>query len=167
MENTKESFVMYGSFLSAAEKALSLEDIARFVLFLRDYALKGEDVHSENPMIEALLEMAKPNLKAAKKRYDDACKGREHGWKGAEHGIKGGRPRQGETKEEAYERRRKEREQELNQETLPAAEPKTVVEAPENPKNPLNVNVDANEKENDYVKDDDYVYVYEKGDVSG
>lgn len=79
MENTKESFVMYGSFLSAAEKALSLEDIARFVLLLRDYALKGEDAHSENPVIEAFLEMAKPNLKAAKKRYDDACKGREHG----------------------------------------------------------------------------------------
>ena len=53
------------------------------------------------------------------------------------------------------------KEQELNQEPLPAAEPKSAVEAPENPKNPLNVNVDANEKENDYV------YVYEKGDVSG
>jgi len=59
------------------------------------------------------------------------------------------------------------KEQELNQEPLPAAEPETAVEAPENPINPLNVNVDANEKENDYVKDDDYVYVYEKGDVSG
>lgn len=53
------------------------------------------------------------------------------------------------------------KEKELNQEPIPAAEPKTAVEAPENPKNPLNVNVDANEKENDYV------YVYEKGDVSG
>ena len=161
---------MYGSFLSAAEKALSLEDIGRFVLLLRDYALKGEDAHSDNPVIEAFLEMAKPNLKAAKKRYEDACKGREHGWKGAKDGIKGGRPRQGETKEEAYERRAKERElkeQELNQEPLPAAEPKTAVEVPENPKNPLNDNVNVNEKENDYVKDDDYVYVYEKGDVSG
>ena len=59
------------------------------------------------------------------------------------------------------------KEQEHNQEPLLAAEPETAVEAPENPINPLNVNVDANEKENDYVKDDDYVYVYEKGDVSG
>ena len=59
------------------------------------------------------------------------------------------------------------KEQEHNQEPLLAAAPETAVEAPENPINPLNVNVDANEKENDYVKDDDYVYVYEKGDVSG
>ena len=59
------------------------------------------------------------------------------------------------------------KEKELNQEPIPAAEPKTAVEAPENPKNPLNVNENANEKENDYVKEDDYVYVYEKGDVSG
>ena len=70
----------------------------------------------------------------------------------------GGRPRLGETKEEAYERRRKERElkeQELNQEPLPAAEPKTAVEPPENPINPLNDNVNEYEKlkENGYAKD--------------
>ena len=44
--------------------------------------------------------------------------------------------------------------------------PKTATEAPENPKNPLNVNVDDNEKENDYVKDNEYIYDYEKGNVS-
>lgn len=58
------------------------------------------------------------------------------------------------------------KEKELNQEPLPAAEPKTAVEVPENPINPLNdnVNVNANEKENDYVEDNDNVY--ENGDVS-
>ena len=36
---------------------------------------------------------------------------------------------------------------------------KTAVEAPENPKNPLNdnVNVDVNEKENDYANDEDNI----------
>ena len=70
----------------------------------------------------------------------------------------GGRPRLGETKEEANERRARERalkEQELNQEPSPTAEPKTAVETSENPINPLNVNVNAYEKlkENGYAKD--------------
>ena len=47
------------------------------------------------------------------------------------------------------------KEQELNQEPLPAAEPKTAVEVPENPKNPLNDNVNdyGKLKENGYAKD--------------
>ena len=70
----------------------------------------------------------------------------------------GGRPRLGETKEEANERRARERalkEQEHNQEPLPAVELKMAVEAPGNPINPLNVNVNAYEKlkENGYAKD--------------
>ena len=67
------------------------------------------------------------------------------------------------------------KEQELNQEPIPAAEPKTAVEAPENPKNPLNVNVDANENEKENVsvyedvkdnsneKEKDYVDVKDDG----
>ena len=67
------------------------------------------------------------------------------------------------------------KEQELNQEPLPAAEPKTAVEAPINPKNPLNVNVDANENEKENVsvyedvkdnsneKEKDYVDVKDDG----
>lgn len=77
----------------------------------------------------------------------------------------GGRPRLGETKEEANERRARERalkEQELNQEPSPTAEPKTAVETPENPINPLNEYVDdyVKLKENGYAKD----YVDEKDD---
>ena len=75
----RESFVMYGSFLEAAEKALDYEGVGKFVLLLRDYALKGEDVHSEDPVIDAFLTMAKPNVKAAKNRYDNAVKGRDAG----------------------------------------------------------------------------------------
>ncbi len=77
---------MYGSFLAAAEKALDYEGVGKFVLLLRDYAIKGEDAHCEDPVIEALLMMAKPNVKAAAKRYDDALKGKEGGNKGADHG---------------------------------------------------------------------------------
>lgn len=167
-EQTK-SFVMYESFFEAAEQ-MQMDDaaIGKYVMMLRAYAIKGQELKCDDGRVNALLTLTKPLIAASTTRYKKAVKGGEHGWKGGEHGIKGGRPRLGETKEEAYERRAKERElkeQEHNQEPLLAAEPKTAVKAPENPKNPLNV--DANEKENDYVKDDDYAYVYEKGDVSG
>ena len=70
---------MYGSFLEAAERALTLEGVGKFVLLLRDYALKGEDVKSEDPVIDAFLTLAKPNVRAAQDRYDTASKGKEHG----------------------------------------------------------------------------------------
>ena len=70
---------MYGSFLEAAERALNYEGIGKFVLLLRDYALKGVDVHSEDPVIDAFLTMAKPNIKAATERYNKALKGGDDG----------------------------------------------------------------------------------------
>ena len=78
-EKRKESFVMYGSFLEAAERALNYEGIGKFVMLLRDYALKGEDVHSEDPVIDAILMMAKPNIKVATDRYNKSLKGGDDG----------------------------------------------------------------------------------------
>lgn len=148
------SFVMYETFFQYADLLLDDAELGQFVRLLRDYAIKGEDAHSSDKHIEGLLVIAKPLVSASTGRYKAALKGKEHGNKGAEHGKKGGRPRLGETKEEAYERRRKERElkeQELNQEPLPVIEPKTAVEAPENPINPLNDNdnIKNNEKINE------------------
>ena len=85
----KQSFVMYGSFLDAAE----LLDDAAFrecVLKLRDFALYGEKVSSKNPLVEAILLMAKPNIDAAAARYQRCV---ENGSKGKEYGALGGRPR--------------------------------------------------------------------------
>ena len=164
-EQTK-SFVMYESFFEAAEQ-MQMDDaaIGKYVMMLRAYAIKGQELKCDDGRVNALLTLTKPLIAASTTRYKKAVKGGEHGWKGGEHGIKGGRPRLGETKEEAYERRAKERElkeQEHNQEPLLAAEPKTAVKAPENPINPLNVYVDDYEKlkENGYAKD----YVDEKDD---
>lgn len=159
-ENTEtKSFVMYESFFEAAEQ-MQMDDaaIGKYVMMLRAYAIKGQELKCDDGRVNALLTLTKPLITASTNRYKKAVKGGEHGWKGGEHGIKGGRPRLGETKEDAYERRRKERElkeQELNQEPLPAAEPKTAVEVPVNPINPLNDNVNDYEKlkENGYAKD--------------
>ena len=127
-------------------------------MLLRDYALKGEDVHSEDPVIDAILMMAKPNIKAATDRYNKSLKGGDDGWRGGDFGIRGGRPRRGETKEEAYERRRA-----LWNTAAKEQETTTPVEPPQNPQNPLNENVDVNVdvKGNGYAKD--YSNVKDKG----
>ena len=164
-EQTK-SFVMYESFFEAAEQMqMDYEAIGKYVMMLRAYAIKGQELKCEDGRVNALLTLTKPLIAASTTRYKKAVKGGEHGWKGADYGKLGGRPRLGETKEEANERRARERalkEQELNQEPSPTAEPKTAVETPENPINPLNEYVDdyVKLKENGYAKD----YVDEKDD---
>ena len=120
--NERQSFVMYASYLDAAEK---LEPVAfkECILKLRDYALTGDDVHSKDLAVEIILTMAKPNLNAASARYQRCV---ENGTKGKEYGSKGGRPRKGESREEYLERKRK----------------------PETPRKPLDVDDDDNKKNN-------------------
>lgn len=97
----KQSFVMYNSFLEAAE-LLGDKEFRECVLKLRDFALYGDDVSSDDPVVEAILRMAKPNIDAAAARYQRAV---DNGNKGREHGLKGGRPRKGETLEEYHKRK--------------------------------------------------------------
>lgn len=161
------SFVMYESFFEAADELqLDYASLGEFVARLRDFVIKGEEHRSEDGKVNALLALAKPLVKASANRHKNAVKGGEHGNKGAEFGHLGGRPRNGETKEEANERRRKERElkeQEPVQEPQLEAPPQPAVETRENPntnpnenpENPLNVNdkLNENEKLNDNVKE--------------
>lgn len=100
-KDEKESFVMYASFLKAAE-CLNGEDFKECILKLRDYALYGEDSESENQLVNTILIMAKPNLRAAADRYQRCV---DNGMKGKEFGSKGGRPKKGETREEYEERK--------------------------------------------------------------
>ena len=100
MENqNKQSFVMYASFYDAA-MGLNDEDFRENILALKDYALYGIEYTSRNPMVNALLTMAQPNLEAAAKR-------RAKQVKNGEYGILGGRPRKGETAEEYKARKAK------------------------------------------------------------
>ncbi len=123
-EKTKESFIMYDSFLQAAD-CLPAEDFKEFILKIRDYALYGIDEPSDNQIINALIIMAKPNLDKAEERRKKAI---ENGSKGAQFGNQGGAPRKGETREE-YDARR-------------------LARTPKNPQatptEPLNVNVNDN-----------------------
>ena len=73
---------MYNSFLEAME-LLSDSEFRECILKLRDFAIYGDDVSSDSPLVEAILRMAKPNIDAAAARYqraiDNGNKGKEHG----------------------------------------------------------------------------------------
>ena len=88
-EDKKKSFVMYDSFLEAM-KHLNDAEFRECVLKIRDYALDGVDEESSSPMVNVIMELAKPNLDSAKRRYMASV---ENGKKGAEFGKLGGAPK--------------------------------------------------------------------------
>ena len=88
-DNDKKSFVFYDSFLSAM-KHLNDAEFRECVLKIRDYALEGVDEESSSPMVNVIMELAKPNLDSAKRRYMANV---ENGKKGAEFGELGGAPK--------------------------------------------------------------------------
>ena len=88
-KDEKKSFVMYDSFLSAM-KHLNDAEFRECVLKIRDYALGGTEEESESPMVNVIMELAKPNLDSAKRRYMASV---ENGRRGAEFGKLGGAPK--------------------------------------------------------------------------
>ena len=88
-KNEKRSFVMYDSFLEAM-KHLNDAEFRECVMKIRDYALEGVDEESSSPMVNVIMELAKPNLDSARRRYMASV---ENGKKGAEFGKLGGAPK--------------------------------------------------------------------------
>ena len=88
-KNDKKSFVFYDSFLSAM-KHLNDAEFRECVLKIRDYALESIDEESSSPMVNVIMELAKPNLDSARRRYMASV---ENGKKGAEYGKLGGAPK--------------------------------------------------------------------------
>ena len=88
-DNEKKSFVFYDSFLSAM-KHLNDAEFRECVMKIRDYALEGVDEESSSPMVNVIMELAKPNLDSARRRYMASV---ENGKKGAEFGKLGGAPK--------------------------------------------------------------------------
>ena len=80
---------MYDSFLEAM-KHLNDVEFRECVLKIRDYALEGIDEESSSPMVNVIMELAKPNLDSARRRYMASV---ENGKKGAEFGKLGGAPK--------------------------------------------------------------------------
>ena len=88
-ENEKKSFVMYASFFEAM-KHLNDAEFRECVLKIKDYALEGVEEESFSPMVNVIMELAKPNLDSARRRYMASV---ENGKKGAEFGKLGGAPK--------------------------------------------------------------------------
>jgi hypothetical protein len=88
-ENEKKSFVMYASFFEAM-KHLNDAEFRECMIMIGEYGLKGVEMQSSSPMVNVIMELVKPNLAAAGRRYD-ACV--ENGKKGAEYGKLGGAPK--------------------------------------------------------------------------
>ena len=80
---------MYDSFLEAM-KHLNDAEFRECVLKIRDYALEGIEEESDYPMVNVIMSLAKPNLEAARRRYEASV---ENGKKGAEFGKLGGAPK--------------------------------------------------------------------------
>lgn len=80
---------MYDSFLLAM-KHLNDAEFRECVLKIRDYALEGIEEESDYPMVNVIMSLAKPNLEAARRRYEASV---ENGKKGAEYGKLGGAPK--------------------------------------------------------------------------
>ena len=87
--NEKRSFVFYDSFLEAM-KHLDDTEFRECVMKIRDYALDGVDEQSDSPIVNVIMSLAKPNIEAARRRYEIAV---ENGKKGAEFGKLGGAPK--------------------------------------------------------------------------
>ena len=88
-DNGKNSFVFYDSFLSAM-KHLNDAEFRECVMRIRDYALDGIDEESKYSCVNMIMELVKPNLDAARRRYIASV---ENGKKGAEYGKLGGAPK--------------------------------------------------------------------------
>lgn len=102
VQQQKQACVLFRTIVEAA-KEMNKEEALELLLTYADYALGDtEEIETDNKYIKLILKQLVPALSAAEKRYEAACK---NGPKGKEYGKKGGRPRKGETKEQAYERR--------------------------------------------------------------
>lgn len=98
------NFVWFESYTKAIEKIDDVVARSMLSLAIVEYGSLGKEPKfidtkkTQSCFLEAIFEALRPNIDESVKRYTN-------GKKGASSGKKGGRPKKGETKEEAYIRR--------------------------------------------------------------
>ena len=92
-EERKKAFIVFASTFSGAMNYLTREERGELFELLGKFSFEDEDVRSNNPKVDMILEMTKPNMIAAEKRHQMAI---ENGTKGKAYGKLGGRPRKNE-----------------------------------------------------------------------
>lgn len=125
----RDSFVFYSSFAKAI-KALDAENAKDLMTAIFDYALEDKKPEFNNPIIEAMFELIKPQLEANKKRYENA--------------KKGGRPKK------TNENQNDENKNQTKTKLKPNKNQNETKTKPnlENPKPNVNVNVNVNDNDN-------------------
>lgn len=116
--NEKTTSIIYRSLVEAAERFYEKDPATALEIyrsFCRYAFCMTEDVETDNEIAEIIVRQNIESLNAADERFANAVKngnkGKDYGVMGKEYGKLGGRPRKGETREEYWERKRKESEE--------------------------------------------------------
>lgn len=114
----KTTSIFYLSLFEAAERFYEKDPATALEIyhsFFKYAFCRTEEVETDNEIAELIVKQTVASLNASDERYVKAVingdKGKEYGVLGKEYGKLGGRPRKGETREEYWERKRRECEQ--------------------------------------------------------
>lgn len=114
----KTTSIFYLSLFEAAERFYEKDPATALEIyhsFFKYAFCRTEEVETDNEIAELIVKQTVASLNASDERYAKAVingdKGKEYGVLGKEYGKLGGRPRKGETREEYWERKRRECEQ--------------------------------------------------------
>lgn len=114
----KTTSIFYLSLFEAAERFYEKDPATALEIyhsFFKYAFCRTEEVETNNEIAELIVKQTIASLNASDERYAQAVingdKGKEFGILGKEYGKLGGRPRKGETREEYWERKRRECEQ--------------------------------------------------------
>ena len=114
----KTTSIFYLSLFEAAERFYEKDPATALEIyhsFFKYAFCRTEEVETDNEIAELIVKQTIASLNASDERYAKAVingdKGKEYGVLGKEYGKLGGRPRKGETREEYWERKRRECEQ--------------------------------------------------------
>lgn len=113
----KTTSIFYLSLFEAAERFYEKDPATALEIyhsFFKYAFCRTEEVETDNEIAELIVKQTIASLNASDERYAKAVingdKGKEYGVLGKEYGKLGGRPRKGETREEYWERKRREQE---------------------------------------------------------
>lgn len=113
----KTTSIFYLSLFEAAERFYEKDPATALEIyhsFFKYAFCRTEEVETDNEIAELIVKQTVASLNASDERYAQAVingdKGKEFGVLGKEYGKLGGRPRKGETREEYWERKRREQE---------------------------------------------------------
>lgn len=111
----KTTSIFFLSLFEAAERFYEKDPATALEIyhsFFKYAFCRTEEVETDNEIAELIVKQTVASLNASDERYAKAVingdKGKEYGILGKEYGKLGGRPRKGETREEYWERKRKE-----------------------------------------------------------